>query len=383
MDKGMGGPGNEGPRKETSNGGGSEPVGSSPPDPFGSDAGSGRVGDEATLEGTDGRSTVDNLIIQVLNGTASRFDEERLRRWREATTENEEQFQEMVQVWKVTEPEPVIPASGPPSVEDILSAASIPLPSKGSSAGSPGVRSGWNWLTWGFLAAAIAAVGLGVRVIPTLGPHPIRVHQAATEGSQMLTLEDGSFVRLAAGSTLREWESETEREFSLQGRAFFAVARDETRPFVVRAGSGEVRVLGTRFQVETDRDRVETVVVEGLVRVTNANGSVDVGAGNRAHMTDAGEPLTEAVDDVFAWLNWPEGTLLFHATPLGQVVEEVSRHFGRRISIESADLSQRRVTAWFQGETFDAVAESLCLVTESKCTVVGENVTMGMGGTGG
>ncbi|NNM07456.1 MAG: hypothetical protein HKO65_20365, partial [Gemmatimonadetes bacterium] len=59
---------------------------------------------------------MDDLIIKALNGTASPFEEERLRRWREATLENEEYFQEMGQVWGWTAPERAVPASGPPSV---------------------------------------------------------------------------------------------------------------------------------------------------------------------------------------------------------------------------------------------------------------------------
>ncbi len=214
------------------------------------------------------------------------------------------------------------------------------------------------------------------------GPEPLAVYEASQDGSRTVTLDDGSFVRLAEGSTLREWEAEGQREFSLDGRAFFAVARDEARPFVVRAGAGEVRVLGTRFQVATDGDGVETVVVEGLVRVSNQEGSVEIPAGSRARMGTGVAPVAEEVDDVFALMSWPEGILVFQATPLSQVAVEVSRHFGRTIRINGSSLSSRRVTAWFEGESFEAVAESLCVVTEAACQSEGGGVTMGMGGGG-
>jgi transmembrane sensor len=173
------------------------------------------------------------------------------------------------------------------------------------------------------------------------------------------------------------------REVSLEGKAFFAVARDESRPFVVRAGAGEIRVLGTRFQVNSVSDEVETVVVEGLVSVTSDGGSAEVPAGSMATIGRGGAPEVRKVDDVLALLDWPEGTLLFQATPLFQVVQEVSRYYGRDLVVADPDISQRRVTAWFQGEPFEVVSESLCLVTEAVCRTSGETVTMGSGGSGG
>jgi len=323
---------------------------------------------------------MDDLIIKVLSGAASPFEEERLRRWRDTTPESEEHFQEMARVWSLTAPEPVVPASGPPEVEEILAAATLPFEGVRRSAVSDTDPTRRPWLKWGLLAASVAAVGLGIQVVGNGGPGPLAIHEAAQNGSLTVTLEDGSFARLAEGSTLREWEVEGRREVSLDGRAFFAVARDEDRPFVVRAGSGEVRVLGTRFQVDTEGAEVETVVVEGLVRVSNEGGSVEVPAGSVARMVGREEPVAREVNDVFAFMSWPQGTLVFQATPLAQVVEEVSREYGRILRIDSPDLSQRRVTAWFQGESFEAIAESLCVVTEAACRTEGGAVTMGSGG---
>ena len=61
---------------------------------------------------------------------------------------------------------------------------------------------------------------------------------------------------------------------------------------------------------------------------------------------------------------------MFQGTRLDQVADEVSRHFGRVLQIDSSGLAQRRVTARFQGEPFENVVESLCLVTEADCTAI-------------
>ncbi len=341
----------------------------------------GRVPDEGIQKPSPERSVMDDLIIKTLSGIASPFEEERLKRWREEASENEEYFQEMNQVWRLTAPEPVVPSSGPPPVGEILAAAPTPLSSRKKLAPkSPSRRN--PWITWGLLAASVAAVGLGIRSVGWLGPDPVATFQALADENPTVTLGDGSYVRLARGSTLREWAVEGRREVSLEGRAFFAVARDESNPFVVRTDLGEVRVLGTRFQVETGENEVETLVVEGLVQVSNQLGSAEVGAGNRARMRDREEPVVEEVDDILSLLDWRDGSLLFQATPLADVATEVSRHYGRPLRIQGSELGRRRITAWFQGEPFEAVAESLCVVSEAICEVEGNSVTMELGGSG-
>ena len=344
---------------------------------IGRDAPIGRVSDGDSIETTDGSSPVDDLIINTLSGNGSPFEEERLRRWRESDPGNEDRYQEMARVWALTEPEPVTTPSAPPPVEVILAAAGSGH--DGPDLSFPQRRRKPTWAMIGLLAASVAAVGLGIGTVLS-GPEPAAEYAATSLEALTLTLADGSFVRLAPEATLQEWEVPGGREVSLEGKAFFAVARDEDRPFSVRTGAGTVRVLGTRFQIIANEAHTETAVVEGLVEVTNDHGSVDVPAGAISVVTPEDTPSMEEVEDILARLDWPGGVMVYQATPLEQVVEEVSRFYGRELRVSDPDLARRRVTAWFQGEPFEAVAESLCLVTEAVCEEDGSNMVMGMGG---
>jgi transmembrane sensor len=196
-------------------------------------------------------------------------------------------------------------------------------------------------------------------------------------------LSDGSYVRLAEGSVLRELEGEGPREVELEGRGFFAVSRDEARPFVVRTGSGDITVLGTRFQVTAEDEETAAIVVEGLVRVSNDAGSAEIPAGHQGTLRRGQEPSAQAAEDVYALLEWSDGILVFQATPLSLVAREVSRHYGRTLDVVGPDLPNRRVTAWFQGESFEAVAEALCMVTEASCLPAESGVVMGSESGGG
>jgi transmembrane sensor len=305
---------------------------------------------------------VDELIIRFLGGQTSSFEAERLKRWREEAPENEAYFQEMALVWELTTPEPAeVDTPPPPKAGELLSRSS-PLPFK-----KPPRR--WRNLgPWGLLAASLAALAIGPRFLGDSSPTPSATHIGPEEGSLTVTLADGSYARLAPGSILEEYDEPGQRRVSLRGRAFFAVARDESRPFTVSAGSGAVRVLGTRFQVEdAPGGEVRTVVVEGLVALSNEFGSVEVEGGELARAEPGQQPVASRPEDLRGYLDWPDGILVFQGTPLHQVVQEVSRHFGKPLRVSGEDARNRRVTAWFGPEGFQEVVESLCLVTGSFC----------------
>ena len=172
------------------------------------------------------------------------------------------------------------------------------------------------------MAASVAALALGIRLFLPDEPEPMATHLAPEGETVTVTLQDGSYVRLDGGARLEEWGTEGTRTVTLEGRAFFAVAREEDRPFTVRTGAGEVRVLGTRFEVGPEgEDGVRIVVVEGRVGVTNALGSVEVPAGSMAWMREAAPPVAQVAEDVWALLDWPGGILVFQSTPLARVAE--------------------------------------------------------------
>lgn len=231
------------------------------------------------------------------------------------------------------------------------------------------------------MAASAAAVVIGIRAAGPAGPTPLATYEAPPDQNITITLGDGTFVRLDATSRLREWESRVGREVSLVGRGFFAVAPDETRPFTVAVGDGRIRVSGTRFEVSEEEGTVRTVVVEGRVEVSSAQGSVQVPAGSVSTMREGEMPEVAEVADVHSLLHWPEGTLVFQGSALSEVALEVSRHFGRPLEITGEDLGNRLISAWFGSETFEEVAESLCLVLQAECRPEGTGVRM-MAATG-
>lgn len=331
---------------------------------------------------------MDELILRVLAGEATRFEVERLRQWRAESPENEARVGDLARVWSLTGPDAFLepcPSTIDEMAESILSAAESrrradvesPFPSPVGRRVLP-LRS---LAPWGAaLAASVAALAFGLRFsAPDANvPSPVAPEVSIAMTAQTLRLDDGSFVRLAPGSRLEARLGKDQRTVELEGRAFFAVAPDGGRPFEVQTEKGKVRVLGTRFEVATRDNGLRTVVVEGRVELATADGLVDVPGGHVGHAVEGERPQTTPVEDVLTFLDWPGGLLVFHDTPLHGVAREVERHFGIPVRIEARGADSLRISASFEeDESFHEVVETLCSVTGSECRIDGDGAAIG------
>jgi transmembrane sensor len=128
-----------------------------------------------------------------------------------------------------------------------------------------------KWWQAGALAAslllAVAVIGLHFR--PTLSPQPsVDTFDTGIGGYRIVALVDGSRIELNTATILRTMISKKRRDVWLdRGEAFFQVAHVAGSAFVVHAGPRIIIVVGTKFSVRRDGDKVTVAVVEGRVRV--------------------------------------------------------------------------------------------------------------------
>lgn len=174
-------------------------------------------------------------------------------------------------------------------------------------------------------------------------------------------LADGSTLTLDADSAVAvSLDGEQRRVELLRGAASFAV-QHLTKPFVVRVGEGEARVLGTEFEVRRLGDQARVTVAEGrvAVRASRAAGAPEVvlGAGERVSFgATLGAP--EAADGRAA-LAWRQGWLTFYRAPLGEVLERLAPWYAGRILLLDDELAQRRVSGSFPSHDPQAALDSL------------------------
>ena len=148
-----------------------------------------------------------------------------------------------------------------------------------------------------------------------------------------VNLEDGSNVLLDAGSKMR---SKDERTVSLKGRAFFDVARDENSQFKINLPVGEITVLGTEFTVVADDKHTEVFVEEGSVAYKFQGATYTLVAGEFIQVVDNNVEKLQMRDGNYS--SWKNKRLLFNDNTMSEVVEALSRHFGKVVELKDVKL---------------------------------------------
>ncbi|GJD78558.1 Protein FecR [Methylobacterium gregans] len=167
------------------------------------------------------------------------------------------------------------------------------------------------------------------------------------------TLADGSRIDLNTDTALALHFDETGREVELlRGEAFFDVAPDPRRPFVVRGNGLSARALGTRFSVRVDGAERPVDVAEGRVEVMAAGGSLQVSAGEAVRLSDGERPSVIRADSGRS-AGWREGRLVFSGERLSTVLAELGRYRRGRIVLLDPGVGERRVTGVFDPRNTD------------------------------
>jgi transmembrane sensor len=214
--------------------------------------------------------------------------------------------------------------------------------------------------------AASMVLTVAITAIWFLVPHRASYH-TKIGGLEGVSMADGSHVMLNTDSAVRVAVTETERRVDLeQGEAFFDVAKDASRPFVVVVGAQRIVVVGTKFSVRRERNEVRVIVSEGRVRMERSGTdgmqipTADLTAGSVARSDgDALFIQKRAPGDVEKYLSWRAGFLVFQDTPLADAVAEFNRYNTRKIVIEDARLAGMPIDGNFRSNNVDAFVRLL------------------------
>ncbi|MBI1685261.1 FecR family protein [Caulobacter hibisci] len=212
------------------------------------------------------------------------------------------------------------------------------------------------------IAAMVMAGGFGTALwlaatsadhsAPAVAPAQMAeaVYQTGVGERKSITLADGSVATLSTDTVLRVTEWGARRGLTLdRGEAFFQVAKNPQRPFVVTAQGRTVTALGTAFNVRIDPGAWSVSLLEGKIRVADpaAHNSVDLLPGSRLEQ-HAGATWAVAAADVAALTSWREGSLVFDNQPLSQIVGELNRYSDRKIRIASPRVAATPMSGRFK-----------------------------------
>ena len=199
-----------------------------------------------------------------------------------------------------------------------------------------------------------------------------------------LTLDDGTLVHLNYNTRLiyPEEFGRGDRNVILDGEAYFMVAKDKSRPFVVHTPQGDVKVYGTEFIVNT-RDRQQrdveesaentlttVVLVRGSVSFTPNNGSeIMMTPGQQICINAQQTSVTLREVDTAPYIAWNEGKFFFEEWPLERIMQVISRWYGREVEFTSDEIKHQLYSGNFDRyEDIHPTMEAIESITGLKIT---------------
>ena len=198
-------------------------------------------------------------------------------------------------------------------------------------------------------------------------------HETVVGETDVVSLDDGSIVKLNTATRIQVDISETRRNVTLlEGEAYFEVARNEDTPFVVNAGKTVIQALGTAFSVYKLADQIEVTVTEGLVQVKHDSEAGQISsewrlepvllrAGQLLQVNRPGGQEIQEIEtaEVARRLLWQQKMLAFDGNTLQQVIDEFSRYTSFNLIISDAETASIRVGGYFRSDDIAGLLTSL------------------------
>jgi transmembrane sensor len=188
----------------------------------------------------------------------------------------------------------------------------------------------------------------------------------------MVFLSDGTKVTLNSGSQLRYPENfhGGKREVYLDGEAFFEVAHNPARSFLVHSGKVVTSVLGTSFNVMAypKMSNLSVTVVTGKVAVKNTASEkmVTLTPKQRAILNTGKEGFSvDAVKDVADVIAWRKGELVFNHATLEEIALKLGNKYGIKIDINNKEKAGRKITGTFNKQSFTEIMDAVTHLTET------------------
>ena len=176
-----------------------------------------------------------------------------------------------------------------------------------------------------------------------------------------ITLSDGSKVKLNSVSKLKFPDSfgDGERIVNLEGEAYFEVAKDTSRPFIIKTQGFDTEVLGTSFNLISKEHKNELALVEGAVKIKKHHGeSVFLKPDQKAVLNTKGD-IEISEFDVLTTLGWKDAILVFDNDKLPKIIETLENWYGVEIELEKGAFMNGSYTGIFKDESLENVLRGI------------------------
>lgn len=238
-------------------------------------------------------------------------------------------------------------------------------------------RTGYRWAVAAavvLLLATVSVIAYQTQQIPKKVEEPTPLFSTIEVGygeKGALKISDGSSIKLNANSTLRYSPEQFNRsnvEVWLKGEAYFSIVRDpdgRKRNFTVHTPDGDIRILGTRFNVNTRYDRTGVVLEEGSIEILlkdsakGVAGQFKLKPGQRAQFS-ANKPNVQIQEvDTLLYTAWLDGKFIFREISLNELLRDVEHIYGITIQVQDAGLLNEKVTGTLRNPDLETLMKGI------------------------
>ncbi|MBP1641028.1 MAG: fec operon regulator FecR [Bacteroidetes bacterium] len=311
---------------------------------------------------------IDSLIINVLGGVANAEDEGILRQWMGKSSANQRYYMQICDIWESSSAD-----TTSFNKDQAYRRFKTRIAAQALSAEKRGVFVLSRFVRW----TAVIVVAF------VLGSFSVYVWNQYSQSSNLYTvtvplgskskveLPDHTTVWLNAGSKLCYSPdfAKRSRQVSLEGEAYFEVAKNPKMPFTVNGREMAVKVLGTKFNVRSYREdpTVDITLLEGSISLTNHLAESQLPCflkpNEKATLNKKNGQMTIEAVQASDWSEWTRGKLVFDAERFGQIIRRLEREYNVTIRVQDKELMNRKFYGDFRKaqsiqEIFDIMTAS-------------------------
>jgi ferric-dicitrate binding protein FerR (iron transport regulator) len=302
----------------------------------------------------------EELIVKYLSGEGTPEEAIAINDWLQVE-ENKGQFEGLQSVWNAAHPSKKVRTSNQAEawkkLEPVVTQAKGRRRFMRLSSASIGIA-----------ATLVLAVVAGLLYFSRKPSSDLSV-LLTTDSTRNITLADDSRITMYHNTGIaipKKFEGNAREITLVNGEAYFSVAKNESKPFIIHAGFANIRVLGTEFNVVVNNDEVIVGVDEGKVMFYTALDSVLIEKGMAASM----KPAKSAETVNMSSNTWAYATrkLVFKDTPMNEVIDVVQKTYGRTVRLSNDNIKNCTLNATFDNDPLEKVvhliAETLNLKLE-------------------
>jgi len=299
-------------------------------------------------------------LIAYLNKTLPEAQQQEVENWIHQSESNRHTFEQVAAVWEASYRQP-----GQIDTQQAWK--------KVRSKIKPATNVRRLWMQRAGIAASIALL-----IAAAFWFWPTKVEWeliSSLEHPVEMSLTDGSLVSLNGNSQLSYPAkfSKRERRVSLEGEAFFDIARMPEKPFLIEAGMTEIQVLGTSFNVmaHPDSAAVRVQVNSGTVAFYSKDASNDkliLRAGEAGIFNSEIGALTKIASPDPNRLAWHTKVFSFDNTPLNQVIDQLNEVYDTEIKVDNKAILDCPLTATFEKQQPEQILEVLSYLLNIQIT---------------